>query len=341
MRLPIGYALAYPDRLDDRHRGRRPHRGAGRAARRRVTALTFERPDPERFPCLRLAYEALARGGTAPAVLSAANEVAVAAFVAGTSGSGTSPFASKRPSDGSITPTSASTPFASPTAWPETRRMRSSFNGQPRLHGAHERAINRPLPGDAVRPRGAPRIRPFHRGPAQRRAGDRLRDGHGPDAAEVDLAAQRHPLPPQPAPDRRLLPDEGRGRPVHPGRAAARVPQDRRRLRARQLPGQDAAPAAGDRPRGPGRELHRRAGAAVRRRARVRDPGPEGVGDDLPAHAGDAGRQGRAAVGRHDRVDRRPAGAATAMRSSRRSIASTGKLLHLVYARNGRDSRST
>jgi 1-deoxy-D-xylulose-5-phosphate reductoisomerase len=48
-----------------------------------VTALAFERPDLARFPCLRLAYEALATGGTAPAVLSAANEVAVAAFVSG------------------------------------------------------------------------------------------------------------------------------------------------------------------------------------------------------------------------------------------------------------------
>ncbi len=44
---------------------------------------TFERPDPERFPCVRLAYEALAAGGIVPAVLSAANEVAVASFVEG------------------------------------------------------------------------------------------------------------------------------------------------------------------------------------------------------------------------------------------------------------------
>lgn len=43
----------------------------------------FERPDLERFPCLELAYRALARGGTAPAVLSAANEVAVRSFVEG------------------------------------------------------------------------------------------------------------------------------------------------------------------------------------------------------------------------------------------------------------------
>jgi 1-deoxy-D-xylulose-5-phosphate reductoisomerase len=45
--------------------------------------LTFERPDERRFPCLQLAYAALERGGTAPAVLNAANEVAVEAFLAG------------------------------------------------------------------------------------------------------------------------------------------------------------------------------------------------------------------------------------------------------------------
>jgi 1-deoxy-D-xylulose-5-phosphate reductoisomerase len=82
MRLPIGYALAYPDRLPepapaDALVAIGGERGAA------ATSLTFERPDTERFPCLRLAYEALARGGTAPAVLSAANEIAVAAFVNG------------------------------------------------------------------------------------------------------------------------------------------------------------------------------------------------------------------------------------------------------------------
>jgi 1-deoxy-D-xylulose-5-phosphate reductoisomerase len=83
MRLPIGYALAFPDRLDDRSARRDPIEALGGLPGAGVTALTFERPDPGRFPCLRLAYEALERGGTAPAVLSAANEVAVAAFVAG------------------------------------------------------------------------------------------------------------------------------------------------------------------------------------------------------------------------------------------------------------------
>jgi 1-deoxy-D-xylulose-5-phosphate reductoisomerase len=83
MRLPIGYALAYPDRLDDGRPFDDPIEALGGKGGAALTALAFERPDPERFPCLRLAYEALARGGTAPAVLSAANEVAVAAFTAG------------------------------------------------------------------------------------------------------------------------------------------------------------------------------------------------------------------------------------------------------------------
>jgi len=83
MRLPIGYALAYPDRLDDGRPFDDPIEALGGTPGAALTALAFERPDPERFPCLGLAYEALARGGTAPAALSAANEVAVAAFTAG------------------------------------------------------------------------------------------------------------------------------------------------------------------------------------------------------------------------------------------------------------------
>ncbi len=83
MRLPIGYALAYPDRLDDGRPAGDPIEALGGKRGAALTALAFERPDPVRFPCLRLAYEALAAGGTAPAVLSAANEVAVAAFVSG------------------------------------------------------------------------------------------------------------------------------------------------------------------------------------------------------------------------------------------------------------------
>jgi len=82
MRLPIGYALAYPDRLPepvptDALVAIGGERGAA------TTSLAFERPDLERFPCLGLAYEALRMGGTAPAALSAANEIAVAAFVDG------------------------------------------------------------------------------------------------------------------------------------------------------------------------------------------------------------------------------------------------------------------
>lgn len=74
MRIPIGYALAYPERLPLELPRLRPHRMDGWA---------FERPDRKRFPALALAYAAAARGGTAPAVMNAANEVAVHAFLEG------------------------------------------------------------------------------------------------------------------------------------------------------------------------------------------------------------------------------------------------------------------
>jgi 1-deoxy-D-xylulose-5-phosphate reductoisomerase len=74
MRLPIGYALAYPDRLD---------RPFGAIDWARMGPLEFEPPDRESFPCLELAYRAGRKGGAAPACLNGANEVAVAAFLAG------------------------------------------------------------------------------------------------------------------------------------------------------------------------------------------------------------------------------------------------------------------
>jgi 1-deoxy-D-xylulose-5-phosphate reductoisomerase len=88
MRVPIGYALAYPDRLEDTSlwpdaRNVDALTALGAREGEDATALRFERPDQDRFPCLRLAYRALERGGTAPAVLSAANEIAVQAFVDG------------------------------------------------------------------------------------------------------------------------------------------------------------------------------------------------------------------------------------------------------------------
>ena len=73
MGIPILYALTFPER--------RPT-PAARLDLTRAGALTFFPPDPERFPCLRLARAALEAGGTAPVVLNAANEVAVAAFLA-------------------------------------------------------------------------------------------------------------------------------------------------------------------------------------------------------------------------------------------------------------------
>jgi 1-deoxy-D-xylulose-5-phosphate reductoisomerase len=74
MRTPIAYALGWPKRI------------AAPSARldfAKVAQLTFEAPDPVRFPALRIARDALKAGGTAPAILNAANEVAVASFLAG------------------------------------------------------------------------------------------------------------------------------------------------------------------------------------------------------------------------------------------------------------------
>ncbi|GLR63676.1 1-deoxy-D-xylulose-5-phosphate reductoisomerase [Marinospirillum insulare] len=73
MRTPIAHALAWPERIP-----------AGVEALNLITstALTFEKPDEDAFPCLKLARQAFEAGGTAPALLNAANEVAVAAFLA-------------------------------------------------------------------------------------------------------------------------------------------------------------------------------------------------------------------------------------------------------------------
>jgi len=83
MRVPIGYALSWPDRLPACEAAPDPLVALGAKPDAPALRYEFERPDLERFPCLRLAYEALEAGGTAPAVLSAANEVAVSAFVQG------------------------------------------------------------------------------------------------------------------------------------------------------------------------------------------------------------------------------------------------------------------
>jgi len=72
MRVPIAHALAWPERIDS---------GATPLDLAAVKSLSFDKPDLNRFPCLGLAYEALRAGGTAPAVLNAANEVAVEAFL--------------------------------------------------------------------------------------------------------------------------------------------------------------------------------------------------------------------------------------------------------------------
>jgi 1-deoxy-D-xylulose-5-phosphate reductoisomerase len=72
MRTPIAHALAYPERIDS---------GVAQLDITQIGTLQFEKPDFARFPCLALAFEALREGGTAPALLNAANEVAVQAFL--------------------------------------------------------------------------------------------------------------------------------------------------------------------------------------------------------------------------------------------------------------------
>ena len=74
MRVPIAHALGFPERIES---------GAAPLDLAALGQLSFECPDAQRFPCLGLAYAALREGGTAPAVLNAANEVAVGAFLDG------------------------------------------------------------------------------------------------------------------------------------------------------------------------------------------------------------------------------------------------------------------
>jgi 1-deoxy-D-xylulose-5-phosphate reductoisomerase len=74
MRVPISYALSYPERLDT---------GLSRLNLAECSNLSFLKPDIDRFPALRIAYEACRTGGCAPTVLNAANEIAVAEFLEG------------------------------------------------------------------------------------------------------------------------------------------------------------------------------------------------------------------------------------------------------------------
>ncbi|STZ77040.1 1-deoxy-D-xylulose-5-phosphate reductoisomerase [Bergeriella denitrificans] len=74
MRTPIAYCLGLPERIES---------GVGALDFGSLGALTFQAPDFDRFPCLKLAYDAMHAGGSAPCVLNAANEIAVAAFLAG------------------------------------------------------------------------------------------------------------------------------------------------------------------------------------------------------------------------------------------------------------------
>jgi 1-deoxy-D-xylulose-5-phosphate reductoisomerase len=72
MRTPIAYGLAWPERI---------HAGVNQLNLTQFSGLSFSEPNFSQFPCLSLAFSAAKAGGTAPAVLNAANEVAVAAFL--------------------------------------------------------------------------------------------------------------------------------------------------------------------------------------------------------------------------------------------------------------------
>jgi len=72
MRTPIGYCLAWPERMET---------PVPKLDLAKIGQLTFEAPDPVKFPALQFAREAMRKGGTAPAQLSAANEIAVQAFL--------------------------------------------------------------------------------------------------------------------------------------------------------------------------------------------------------------------------------------------------------------------
>lgn len=74
MRTPIAYCLGLPERIES---------GVGALDFGKLSGLTFQEPDFARYPCLKLAYDAMFVGGSAPCVLNAANEVAVAAFLRG------------------------------------------------------------------------------------------------------------------------------------------------------------------------------------------------------------------------------------------------------------------
>lgn len=72
MRIPIAYALAWPERIVS---------GVTELDLTKVAALQFQQPDPQRYPCLKLAQQAMHSGGAAPIILNAANEIAVSAFI--------------------------------------------------------------------------------------------------------------------------------------------------------------------------------------------------------------------------------------------------------------------
>ena len=200
MRLPIGYALGWPARHPVPH---------GRIDWATLGRLDFEPPDLEAFPCLALAYEAGRIGGTAPAWLSGANEVAVEAFLAGRIPWMGIAETSRRRSHGMMErrrrpPPMSSPPTPGPAPWPgkscNVAPLERSETAAPHESGARRR--HRAAARLAPRPRTA-------------------RLAHRPTSPSVAAPPDRSPTP-EPPPQRRAAPAE------------AERPGDRRRSPARR-----------------------------------------------------------------------------------------------------------
>ena len=192
------------------------------------------------------------------------------------------------------------------------------------------------LPADALRARGAPRVRPLLRRAPLRRPGDRLRGRLRADAAALDLAAQRHELSPQPAAAGRLLPDEGRGRQdrPRPSSSASSAPA----TSSSTTTSRPSRRSSGWRSSRPVRSRTSSSRWCILFGGRAGVRGPGRPADDhvyqlLPNYPADrAGMHAR----RPDRLDRRPRDAGR-QRARRHDQPSLGKPLHVVYQHAGRD----
>ena len=170
MAIPVAYALAYPERLPMTHLKSLSLADCG--------ALTFEQPDLDRFPCLRLAFEALAAAGTMPCALNAANEVMVAAFLAGQA-----QFLDIARNIETVMTRHSNQP---------ARSLRTGTRHRGHRLDSHRYPLQRPCVARAVAgDRAQPRRRRIDGRRASRRAGDRGHAGRRTRVARLSPAAER------------------------------------------------------------------------------------------------------------------------------------------------------